>query len=57
LNFIQRASAWWRELAHVRESGRGVGGGWFRDSVSKVVGNGRDTYFWTDLWLGVIGSV
>jgi len=23
----------------------------FRNSVSKLVGNGRDTYFWADPWL------
>lgn len=48
----RRASVWWRELVRVRDSGRGVGGGWFRDNVSKIVGNVRDTYFWTDTWLG-----
>jgi len=32
----------------------GVGGEWFRDCLTKVVGNGRNTYFWTYLWLGGI---
>jgi len=31
-----------------------VGGGWFRGNVSKIVGTGRDTYFWTDSWFGGI---
>jgi len=55
----RRASFWWREVVHLRgSSGGGVGGGWFRDSVSKIVGNGRDTYFWTDPWLsGIVLSV
>jgi len=26
----------------------GVGGEWFRDCVTKMLGNGRNTYFWTD---------
>jgi hypothetical protein len=39
-------------LCRVRD---GVGsdlGGWFEDNVRRVVGNGRNTFFWTDNWLG-----
>ena len=50
----RRASSWWRELARVRDGGGGAGGEWFRGCVSKVVGNGRSSYFWTDPWLGGI---
>lgn len=35
-------------------SGGGVGDGWFHDNVTKMVGNGRDTFFWTDPWVGGI---
>ena len=35
----------------MRDGGGGVGGGWFKDCISKKVGNGRDTLFLTDLWL------
>lgn len=38
----------------MRDTGGGVGGSWFRENVSKVVENGRDTFFWTDPWLGGI---
>ncbi|GAU19071.1 hypothetical protein TSUD_99330 [Trifolium subterraneum] len=26
--------------------------GWFRESIERRVGNGHDTFFWTDPWLG-----
>lgn len=47
---------WWREIAPVHDGGGGwYGGQWFRDIVSKVVGNARGTSFWTDMWLdGVV---
>jgi len=35
-----------------REGGSGVGvGNWFDDNIRRVVGNGRNTFFWTDNWL------
>lgn len=34
------------------DGGGGVGGSWFRDSVTKTVGNGKSTFFWTDPWIG-----
>jgi len=36
----------------VRDGGGGVGGGCFKDCISKKVRNGRDTLFLTDPWLG-----
>ncbi|PNX88548.1 receptor-like kinase [Trifolium pratense] len=45
-----RWSAWWREIVRIRECADGVR--WFRESVSKKVGDGSDTLFWTDSWLG-----
>jgi len=42
------ASLWWRMICHVRE-GVGTGAGnWFDDNTRRVVGNGRNTFFWTD---------
>jgi len=31
-----------------------VGGGWFKECISKKVGNGMDTFVWTDPWFGGI---
>jgi len=48
----RHASSWWRMMCRVREGiGSGVGS-WFDDNIRKVVGNGRNTFFWTDNWLG-----
>ena len=45
-------SVWWRTLCRVREGvGEGVGG-WFDDNVRRIVGEGRDTLFWHDTWVG-----
>ena len=39
-------------LCHVRDGvGSGLGS-WFEDNTRRVVGNGRNTFFWTDNWLG-----
>ena len=32
----------------------GVGGGWFQEGVSRLVGDGADTLFWHDAWLGAV---
>ncbi|KEH24095.1 hypothetical protein MTR_7g103360 [Medicago truncatula] len=45
-------SSWWREIANIRDGLGGVGGGWFRECVSSSVGDGGDTLFWHDPWLG-----
>jgi hypothetical protein len=45
-------SAWWREIVRIRD---GVGGGedrWFGEGVARKVGDGTDTFFWTDPWVG-----
>ncbi|CAJ2635537.1 unnamed protein product [Trifolium pratense] len=44
-------STWWRELARIRDGGGEAGGGWFREYVSRKVGDGFDTFFWTDPWV------
>jgi hypothetical protein len=48
----RHSSRWWRMICNVREgSGLGVGR-WFDDNIRRVIGNGRNTLFWTDNWLG-----
>ncbi|CAJ2644200.1 unnamed protein product [Trifolium pratense] len=46
-----RGSTWWRELARIRDGGGQAGRGWFRECVSRQVGDGSDTFFWTDPWV------
>ncbi|PNX84965.1 receptor-like kinase [Trifolium pratense] len=48
----RHGSVWWREIASIREGGEGSGGNWFGDHVVKRVGDGSDTLFWIDPWLG-----
>ncbi|MCI45203.1 cysteine-rich receptor-like protein kinase, partial [Trifolium medium] len=43
-------SVWWREVSRIRDGAGGAG--WFRESVERRVGDGVDTHFWTDPWLG-----
>jgi len=45
-------SFWWREVAMIREGVGGDGAGWFKEMVSRQVGDGVDTSFWHDRWLG-----
>ncbi|GAU48931.1 hypothetical protein TSUD_373400 [Trifolium subterraneum] len=47
----RRGSQWWREVSKIRDGEYGDGGGWFSESVVRQVGNGVDTFFWTDPWL------
>ena len=45
-------SAWWREIVKI-QNGIGVeGGSWFEESISKRLGNGLNTFFWSDCWVG-----
>ncbi|GAU35630.1 hypothetical protein TSUD_30470, partial [Trifolium subterraneum] len=46
----RRGSSWWREITRIREGGE-LGGGWFGEHVWKQVGDGLDTFFWTDPWV------
>ncbi|PNX90844.1 cysteine-rich receptor-like protein kinase, partial [Trifolium pratense] len=48
----RHGSMWWREIASIREGDEGSGGSWFGDHVVRRVGDGSDTLFWTDPWLG-----
>ncbi|KAK2440573.1 hypothetical protein QL285_011971 [Trifolium repens] len=44
-------SLWWREIVMIRDGVGGQGGGWFRESVVRQVGDGVETFFLTDPWL------
>ena len=41
-------------MARIRDDVGEEGDGWFAERVSKKVGNGADTFFWYDRWLGGI---
>lgn len=46
------SSVWWRTVCNAREGvGEGVGN-WFEENIRWVVGDGRDTFFWYDKWVG-----
>jgi hypothetical protein len=45
-------SFWWREVARIRDGVGAAGEGWFAERVTQKVGNGADTLFWYDRWLG-----
>lgn len=47
-------SAWWMEIANMRDGVGSVVGTWFPDNVRLKVGNGADTLFWFDRWVGDI---
>jgi len=40
------SSLWWRDVHALGNEG------WFRDHVSRSVGNGNHTLFWMDVWFG-----
>ncbi|GKV53518.1 hypothetical protein SLEP1_g60039, partial [Rubroshorea leprosula] len=44
-------SGWWKDIWQLDVGLRGREG-WFRKGVKKVVGEGNDTLFWYDRWLG-----
>ncbi|KAK2370489.1 hypothetical protein QL285_083537 [Trifolium repens] len=46
----RRGSSWWREIVRIREEGE-LGGRWFEEHVSRRVGDGSDTFFWTNPWV------
>ncbi|GAU10440.1 hypothetical protein TSUD_422840, partial [Trifolium subterraneum] len=49
----QRGSVLWRAIVRIREGGD-VGGRWFEEHVSRRVGDGLHTFFWTDPWVDEI---
>ncbi|MCI46496.1 membrane bound O-acyl transferase, partial [Trifolium medium] len=48
----RRGSWWWREVSQIRDGDHGVERGWFGESIERQFGNGADTLFWSDPWLG-----
>ncbi|MCH98947.1 receptor-like kinase, partial [Trifolium medium] len=47
-------SSWWREIARIRDGRGDLEGGWIGEGVLRKVGDGLDTFLWTDPWLGGI---
>ncbi|KAK2395676.1 hypothetical protein QL285_057389 [Trifolium repens] len=45
-------SAWWREIVRIRDGVGGIRDGWFGECVSRKVGDGTDTLFWSYPWVG-----
>jgi len=45
-------SFWWREVAKIRDGVGDEGDGWVSEMVSRKVGDGADTFFWFNRWLG-----
>jgi len=44
----REASLWWRDVhALCREE-------WFSQNVSRVIGSGNDTLFWSDVWMAEV---
>jgi hypothetical protein len=43
----RRGSSWWKEIVRIWEGGEQVGR-WFEEHVTRRVGDGSDTFFWTD---------
>lgn len=45
-------SLWWRVLCNIR-GGEGTRvGNWFEDYIRRVVGDAKNTFFWTNNWVG-----
>jgi hypothetical protein len=47
-------SHWWKEVAKIRDGVGEVDGGWFTTRVSKVLGDGSNSLFWYDRWVGEV---
>jgi len=41
-------------VERIRNGSGSDGGGWFQECVTKKVGDGTDTLFWFDRWLGSV---
>ncbi|GAU15013.1 hypothetical protein TSUD_48080 [Trifolium subterraneum] len=45
-------SVWWRSLNRVRSGAGLLDSRWLKDNLIRNIGNGRETLFWKDPWLG-----
>ncbi|XP_019459903.1 PREDICTED: uncharacterized protein LOC109359661 [Lupinus angustifolius] len=45
------SSRWWKDLCKV-DSSVGFMGGWFDEKIWRVIGDGSQTRFWLDIWVG-----
>jgi len=43
---------WWREIVRIRDNLGSTLGNWYDDNVRLKVGNGLNTLFWMDRWVG-----
>jgi hypothetical protein len=43
------SSLWWKDITSIGEN---LETHWFTEQVVKRIGNGRDTMFWKDKWIG-----
>jgi hypothetical protein len=46
---LKQASIWWRDIWNL---GCMADGGWFRNNISSVIGDGNDISFWKEKWIG-----
>jgi len=50
----REGSLWWREIVRIRDCLGSVFGNWYADNVRLKIGNGLNTLFWLDMWLGEV---
>ncbi|KEH24986.1 hypothetical protein MTR_6g011520 [Medicago truncatula] len=50
----RHASVWWKSICRVRDGVSEGVGRWFDENIRRVAGDGRDTLFWYDNWIGDI---
>jgi len=48
----RNGSVWWRDIASIRDGDASVLGSWFPENLRIHVGNGANTLFWLDRWVG-----
>jgi len=51
---VREGSVWWRTIASIQDGDGLVSDGWFSDNLSLNVGNGANTLFWLDRWVGKV---
>jgi hypothetical protein len=45
-------STWLRDIGRVEDIGMGNNYRWFEEHISRVMGEGEETSFWSDTWVG-----